>query len=401
VNGRHAADASPASSNDSILGACLVWLFQVCATRSVAGLKEAPLSCSRYQLGCFAIVALVALRIAVGWHFYSQGLKKLDDPKFSSEGFLRQAKGPLAPMYQGMIPDFHGWDAAMDELLADNQAEPKDIRQVLAAKDNPLARWSDQVKQDWGAYVAKAASHYDLQTHPGTRAKTDKDGKPIVARANGVETAEMEACAVDEKAEANEILERQFTKFDDAVKDFRDWLMGHPHELTHAYTLARSKSLDEIPFERPRLSGKEAEVAGEKNKLLADAKKIEKELEADVWDVVPGERRASMTPLPVSESSLNHFDAFLTYSLLAIGVCLMIGLLTRLASIGGAFFLLSVIGTQPPWVYGAIPPYEQTIEMLALLVLAAVGAGRWAGVDFLFSRMCGACCRTKGTSHGS
>ena len=48
--------------------------------------------------------ALVLLRLAIGWHFFREGSAKLAyDPRtkrfdvaFSAEGFLPQAKGPLA-----------------------------------------------------------------------------------------------------------------------------------------------------------------------------------------------------------------------------------------------------------------------------------------------------------------
>jgi len=61
---------------------------------------------------------------------------------------------------------------------------------------------------------------------------------------------------------------------------------------------------------------------------------------------------------------------------------LILGLFTRPAAIAAAGFLLSVILMQPPWVDGAVPTYYQAVEMFALLVLAVVGAGRYAGLDF-------------------
>ena len=48
----------------------------------------------------------------------------------------------------------------------------------------------------------------------------------------------------------------------------------------------------------------------------------------------------------------------------------------------GALFLASVVATQWPGAEGAMPTYYQVVEMLALLVVAATGAGRFAGLDF-------------------
>ena len=65
-----------------------------------------------------------------------------------------------------------------------------------------------------------------------------------------------------------------------------------------------------------------------------------------------------------------------------VGICLLVGSLTRLAALAGALFLLSVIASQPPWVTGAAPTYYQMVELAGLLVLAGTGAGRWAGLDY-------------------
>ena len=88
----------------------------------------------------------------------------------------------------------------------------------------------------------------------------------------------------------------------------------------------------------------------------------------------------------------------MTYGLTAIGLCLMLGLCTRLAALGGAMFMLFVVCTQPAWP-GIYPPdlpqighallvNKDFVEMLALLVVAATAAGRWGGLDrFIYNLM--------------
>lgn len=310
------------------------------------------------------MLALVALRAGIGWHFFTQGVAKYEDPTFSSEGFLRQAKGPLAERYQAMIPDFHGFDKALDELLGDNQPEIKDIRQVLADKSNPLDRWANQVKQDWGKYAADAAAHYAYAETPDN----------------------------NEKQAADSRLNEAFEKLDDAVGEFRAWLVDNPHDVAYWIRLQRSKTGNEVPFERPRLATQQAEVFAERAKLKSQVAKAEKELEADLYNVLSPKNREDVEPMAGEESSLAKFDTFLMYSLMAIGVCLMSGFLTRLAALGGAFFLCSVIGTQPPWVPEAAPTYSETIEMLGLVVLATTSSGRWLGLDYFLGKLCGCCC---------
>jgi uncharacterized membrane protein YphA (DoxX/SURF4 family) len=330
--------------------------------------KGSPLNASRYSIGILAILALVALRIGIGWHFLQQGLDKYENPKFSSEPFLRQAKGPLADRYRAMIPDFHGFDDAMDDLLGDNQAEITDIRKVLEDKANPLVQWAGKVKQDWGKYAADAASHYEYSETP----------------------------ANNERAAAESRLNVAFEKLDDAVAEFRDWLVDNAHEVAYLHKLERSKTGNEVPFEKARLAEQQAEVNGPRMKLKSDVAAIEKELEAELYNVLSPDNREKHDPLPSEETSLAKFDRFLTYSLIAIGACLMAGLLTPIAALGGAFFLLSVMATQPPWVMDALPIYEQAIEFLALLVIATTMSGRWLGLDYFLGKLCGCCGGAKG-----
>ncbi len=66
-----------------------------------------------------------------------------------------------------------------------------------------------------------------------------------------------------------------------------------------------------------------------------------------------------------------------------VGVLLIIGLFTRVAALAGAGFLFSIILTQWPGAPGALPVYYQTIEMLGMLVLAAMAAGQFAGLDYV------------------
>jgi thiosulfate dehydrogenase [quinone] large subunit len=49
-----------------------------------------------------SMVAITALRVLVGWHFLYEGLTKLTAPSWSSAGYLKQARGPLAEFFRGL-----------------------------------------------------------------------------------------------------------------------------------------------------------------------------------------------------------------------------------------------------------------------------------------------------------
>jgi thiosulfate dehydrogenase [quinone] large subunit len=47
-------------------------------------------------------VAIVALRVLIGWHFLYEGLAKLTNPTWSAAGYLTQSRGPLSGFFRGM-----------------------------------------------------------------------------------------------------------------------------------------------------------------------------------------------------------------------------------------------------------------------------------------------------------
>ena len=92
-------------------------------------------------------------------------------------------------------------------------------------------------------------------------------------------------------------------------------------------------------------------------------------------------------------TQLRQIDMATMYGLSAVGLCLMLGLFTPLAALGGAAFLLGFYLSMPPWPglpEGVTEGHyryvnKNLIEMLACLVLASTPNGLWIGLDaFLF-----------------
>ena len=50
----------------------------------------------------FQTVALVALRMLIGWHFLYEGLAKLTNPYWTSAGYLAGSQGPLGEMFSDL-----------------------------------------------------------------------------------------------------------------------------------------------------------------------------------------------------------------------------------------------------------------------------------------------------------
>jgi thiosulfate dehydrogenase [quinone] large subunit len=55
------------------------------------------------------MIAIVVLRVLIGWHFLYEGLSKLQSPAWSAAGFLKQARGPAAGLFK--------WIAANPNVL--------------------------------------------------------------------------------------------------------------------------------------------------------------------------------------------------------------------------------------------------------------------------------------------
>jgi uncharacterized membrane protein YphA (DoxX/SURF4 family) len=90
-------------------------------------------------------------------------------------------------------------------------------------------------------------------------------------------------------------------------------------------------------------------------------------------------------------TQLQQIDLLTMWGLSAVGLCMMLGLFTPLASLGGAAYLLSFYLSMPPWP--GLPEgiteghyryvNKNLIEMIACLVLASTPNGLWIGLDAL------------------
>ena len=62
------------------------------------------------KLSRWPMIAITVLRVLVGWHFLYEGIAKLTAASWSSAGYLKQARGPLAEQFR--------WLATQPDMLA-------------------------------------------------------------------------------------------------------------------------------------------------------------------------------------------------------------------------------------------------------------------------------------------
>jgi len=282
----------------------------------------------------------VLLRTAIGWHFLYEGLEKVEatwkgTKPFSAEVYLRNSAGPLAPYFRGLVPDMNG-----------------------LAKLNP-----DRLKASWSRDVERIASHYGFDADQRARAR-----------------AELR----DSEAYAD-------LWFQDAenVEKLRKYL----HQLREVQTVERNPSA--LSYQRERASRRK-DLDVDRRELVQAIDARSGALREAILKLATPTQVASAGPLVTPWTSLDWVNRSTMYGLVAIGLCLMLGLLTPVAALGGAVFLGQIYLSMPPWP--GLPPNpmaeghywivnKNLIEMLACLVVASTPNGLWIGLDaMLFGR---------------
>src|SRR5690349_11823099 len=96
---------------------------------------------------CGARFFLIALRVAIGWHCFVEGMEKLSTPGWTGETYLRESIGPFSGIFRGV---------AGDRLLD----------KVDTANGFPVG-----LDRDWRIYLNAYADHYGLDGEQRKRAE--------------------------------------------------------------------------------------------------------------------------------------------------------------------------------------------------------------------------------------
>jgi uncharacterized membrane protein YphA (DoxX/SURF4 family) len=179
---------------------------------------------------------------------------------------------------------------------------------------------------------------------------------------------------------------------DENASDLQEYRDGLQRLARYQNDTART-SVESLQGQLGKIQG---ELWATRNKVLPTIDKLWADYAAELNGLATDEQRAQGR-LPLGKPGRRVLDSesidqIVRYMDVTIGLLLIIGLLTRPAAIVAAGFLASVVVSQWPGTAGAAPVWPQAIEMLALLVIAATGAGRFAGFDFLVSSFRCWCC---------
>lgn len=289
------------------------------------------MSSRTFQIGLAGAIALVALRMGLGWHFFQEGAKKFKGDGFTAQYFLEGSKGAYAEYFRTWIPDVYG-ETRLPQPAAEKRLED---------------------------YYARAVGQMQLNEQ--------------------------------QKKKAEAVRDRYMKKIDVFHGYYGSDIEEHLLEVAR-YRRALEDPIRDVRFQRDWIEQQGAKLRGGARKWLAELETLNDSFAADLY-AAGGNKVPVAQRFPIAlPSYLPVLNTSVKYVVIGVGVLLLLGLCTRFACLAGIGFLMSVIATQPPWVANAAPTYYQIVEVLALFAVAACGAGRIAGLDFVVNHLITRCC---------
>ncbi|HOW70793.1 MAG TPA: DoxX family protein [Phycisphaerae bacterium] len=313
----------------------------------------------------WTILFLVLLRIVIGWHFAYEGAWKLVQDDWRATGYLTQSIGPLRPVFLKFVEDPDG----LERLTEASVNQRIDERFAILDKFYGL---DDNQRAECKKYAQRKKTG-----DPG------EEGKPF-------DPVNVKTVFADPDFQAD-------------LTNYKDFLLevGAQEKAQYQYdkylqkveTKPNAEPQPRTDYNKERLMFNYGKKAAARQALLARAEAPLKAMEANTLSKLRPEQMAKGAP-PREKSQSRFSDWANMLALTAIGVCLMIGLFTRLAALGAIGLLIMYYFCMPPWP--GLPESPATeghyyivnknlVEAAALLVIAASGAGRWAGLDAFIS----------------
>ncbi len=291
----------------------------------------------------------MALRLVIGFHFLNEGIDKLLEPRPFSAAFLSQAVGPASEFFRGLV-----WDP---DGLTRLGYEP-------SGSVFPRINVSP-TKAAWDEYRARIVAHFQL---------SDQQVK-----------------------ESDRIVEKYKQLLDDFIRTRQEELIEYFQgiERRNRYWIDRNRM--DVESLRQQVVTLTAELEQKKRSLLSEVEALWKGLERDLNALGAASGR---TALPIARLGGKWFDSYTIDRIVpwfdvVVGAGLITGLLVRPLGLLAMLFLGSIIVSQWPLDPIAAPTWSQAIELVAIMHLSVMGAGRWAGLDALLARCCTSCCRRR------
>jgi uncharacterized membrane protein YphA (DoxX/SURF4 family) len=280
-------------------------------------------------LGWLGVAMLVMLRLTLGWHFFSEGFDKYRQGSWDAKPFFSTARGPAAGQFRQLVWDY----------------------------DGSLRLDVERTKVHFAIFRDRVIRHFDFD-----------ESQQRQAQANYKLAVEQLEWVLDNNKtdiEEYELGRERIARLE------QDW---------------RRTGVASLAGQRDAIR---AEWTAKINPVLAQIDMVWKNYEAAQNAMANRDQLAKKQPLRMGVPRDRMIDTSIInrvvpYFDMTIGICLLLGLFTPVAALAAAGFLGSVFISQFPPVTGPGSTFYQLIECMACLVIAATGAGRFAGLDFIF-----------------
>jgi uncharacterized membrane protein YphA (DoxX/SURF4 family) len=320
---------------------------------------------------CGARFFLICLRLAIGWHCFIEGMEKFSAASWSSEAYLRESTGPLSGIYRPIAGD-----RLIDKL-------------TFGADD----AFPEQLDREWRGYLAAFSAYYDLTDDQQARAQVVLDQRKADLKTEFAKPEEViKISTYPPPLPAKMTMKQRLAEYDRLLEKVNELEAKFPTEEKEVHAAWKRAKADLAKWRGELKTSLDAETAKLKKKLHETLTSEQRERPP-----MPDPAR-----LPIGSWRLLEWsDAAVMWGLLVLGVCLMLGILSRFTSLLTALLVLSFYLAMPPlpgWPEGPrleghyLLVNKTLIEVIALLALAFIPTGRWAGLDGLLQFVLPSCC---------
>jgi uncharacterized membrane protein YphA (DoxX/SURF4 family) len=374
------------------------------------------------RISLLTVLFLIALRLAIGWHFLFEGLQKVHstlvgptttNKPFSSEGYFRETSGPLSAYLRHEFGDPD--EMALARLTVVSVPAGQDPRDV------PLIdRMPPELNKDWNDYFIRFENFYQLSD------EQNKEAKAVLSKAKTDLAAWLTDTEVDLPVVGASAIGLTGSLFGGgpflaASVVMAEKIDEHAKVVTKTFNTSSFETRETMPVriaeyrvvlndlhevydkklplmnrdvEKANLTKRKAEVRQLRESLMSDLDARTVDMKKGLASVLNEAQKAKgrREEEPKQSRLLKWLDRMTVWGLPAIGFGLFFGLFTRLSCLAAAGFLLMTYAAEPSFPWLPVSPKSEgnyawvnknVVEMLALLLLATTHSGRWLGLDGL------------------